>query len=364
MLALVANLYRWATARLALSYVVLAGLAPGCSSAVHKGPPVFIPAPPVPPRLQVLMTFSGEKGLARKGGLSVAFLGKKKDKGIVFRKPYGAVLRGERLYLTDTGAHSVYVVDLRHRSIKRLAGDESMGKVKVPINLTFDEAGTLYVTDTQRRQVLVYDKHERFLRAIGDGKSFTPSGIAVRGDKLIVSDMKKHRILVLDKTTGAKVSEFGGPGVKPGQTAFPANLAVDGVGNIYVSEPITGRVQKFSPTGEFLSTFGRLGKRIGELVRPKGVAVDHEGRVWVVDAASEHAQVFDKKGRLLIFFGGNNNKPGSLYLPSGIFVTRDATTLAVLRPYVDDSFAMEAAVVVVSQYGNQRITILALGKKR
>ncbi|MCK5796255.1 MAG: hypothetical protein KAI47_03675, partial [Deltaproteobacteria bacterium] len=253
---------------------------------------------------------------------------------------------------------------IKRKKFKRLAGVANMGQLKQPINLAFDAVDSLYVSDTRRRQVLVYDAQGRHTRTIGDGKSFRPSGVAIYGDRLIVSDMKNHRILVLNKSTGSQISEFGGPGVKPGQMSFPANIALDKEGNIYVSEPITGRVQKFSAAGELKKTFGRLGKRMGELVRPKGIDVDDAGRLWVVDAATEHAQIFDKKGRLLLFFGGNNNKPGSMYLPSGISVTKDPENLEVLAPYVDENFAAEALVIVVSQYGKRQITIYALGKRK
>ncbi|MBW2733759.1 MAG: hypothetical protein JRH20_15330 [Deltaproteobacteria bacterium] len=291
-------------------------------------------------------------------------MGRKREKGVVFGKPYAAICHKGKLFISDTGSHTIHVVDLKRKRFTRLSGDSHMGKLKVPINMAFDSKGSLFVADTGRKEVMVYDHKGRHVRSMGRGLGLVPSGVAIRGEELVVSDVKKHKIYVLNKETGAKIREFGGPGATPGKTSFPTNVALDGPGNIYVSEPITGRVQKFSSQGDLLTTFGSLGKGIGQLVRPKGVAVDSAGRVWIVDAANQHVQIFNKEGKLLLFFGGNTGKPGGLYLPAGIHVSRDKESLAAMDRYIASDFHVEALVVVVSQYGPRRITIYGFGKKK
>lgn len=334
-----------------------------CSPAVRKGPPVYIPGPPAKARLQVLLTFSSEKDLGRDSALSEALLGKRSTKTRALRKPYGVAMHKGKLYITDTVLGTVVIVDPGKARFERLKGDRDMGKIKVPIGVAFDAAGMMYVSDTRRRQVLVYDAEGRHVRSIGNGQTFTPSGIAVRGDKLYLTDVKGHRVLVLDRASGKELSSFGGTGRGPGKTNFPTNLTVDLDGNIYVSEALNGRVQKFSPGGKLLQTYGKLGRRIGELVRPKGVAVDRRSNLYVVDAATEHAQIFDKRGKLLLFFGGNRDAPGALYLPAGVHITYDAENLKAMRPYVADDFDLEFLVIIISQYGPRQVTIFGYGSR-
>lgn len=79
-----------------------------------------------------------------------------------------------------------------------------------------------------------------------------------------VADGGTHVITVLRRSDLEVVSEFGGPGVGPGQLGRPHNLSVDPSGNIFVAEaagpevkhPVTGetvpaghRAQKFRFTG-------------------------------------------------------------------------------------------------------------------
>jgi hypothetical protein len=81
---------------------------------------------------------------------------------------------------------------------------------------------------------------------------------------LYVADGGSHFITVLRRKDLEIVSEFGGPGVGPGQLGRPHNLSVDPFGNIFVAEaagptvkhPVTGadanagyRAQKFTFKG-------------------------------------------------------------------------------------------------------------------
>ncbi|MGQ0736157.1 MAG: hypothetical protein ACT4QD_21210, partial [Acidobacteriota bacterium] len=81
---------------------------------------------------------------------------------------------------------------------------------------------------------------------------------------LYVADGGTHVITVLRRKDLEVVSEFGGPGVGPGQLGRPHNISVDPAGNLFVAEaagpkvkhPVTGadaeagfRAQKFRFTG-------------------------------------------------------------------------------------------------------------------
>jgi DNA-binding beta-propeller fold protein YncE len=230
-----------------------AALVGGCTTAKKRRPTIFIPPAPLTPRLQLLHTFTTEADLVGSSqSVSKALLGKKEEATRSLKKPYGVTSRGAKLYIADVGLGGVVTVDMASGKFDRLSGDEGKGKLKVPINLAFDTEGNLYVTDTGHREVRIYapdGSHKENIGAeqVSKDKKFKPSGVAVYGDELYVSDLQSHQILVLNRRTKNELRRIGGPGKEKGETSFPTNIAVDDDANIYVAESLTGRVQKFSP---------------------------------------------------------------------------------------------------------------------
>ncbi len=81
---------------------------------------------------------------------------------------------------------------------------------------------------------------------------------------------------------------WGTRGDGPGQLSYPSSLAVDFVGNIYLSDRGNAFVHKFSPDGKPLFSFQ------DNLVKcPDGLALDSAGAVYVADPT---------RGNIVIFF--------------------------------------------------------------
>ena len=68
------------------------------------------------------------------------------------------------------------------------------------------------------------------------------------------------------------------PRLARAETADPAGIAVDGEGNLYVSDMKQHRIHKLSATGEPLAQFGEKGSAPGQLTDPVGLAVDAGGQ--------------------------------------------------------------------------------------
>jgi len=72
-----------------------------------------------------------------------------------------------------------------------------------------------------------------------------PEGIALDSKgHVIVVDALRHEIKFFDRE-GNFLDRFGGLGPRPGQVAFPADVAVDAADRIYVAEKGNNRVQVF-----------------------------------------------------------------------------------------------------------------------
>jgi NHL repeat len=118
-------------------------------------------------------------------------------------------------------------------------------------------------------------------------------------NSVYVTDQANCRVQKFDGLGNFKFA-WGSPGSGPGQFGsgspklanYPAGVAVDSAGNVYVSDPYNNRVQKFDGSGNFKFAWGSPGSGNGQFNGPYGVAVDFEGRVYVADPGNNRVQEF------------------------------------------------------------------------
>ncbi|MFQ5696998.1 MAG: 6-bladed beta-propeller [Myxococcota bacterium] len=328
----------------------------GCLFARAPAPPpedVFYPAPPQEPRIQYLATFESTRDVVGPPSWFRRFVvGDEPASGL--GKPYGVAIHGGEIFVCDTRSNVVVIMNLVDRSVE-LLGARANGRLHKPINVAVDDDGTRYVADTGLRRILVYDSTNAFQRAYGDPERWSPSDLAISGERLYVADVRNGRVAVLDKATGRELGRIGRKGSGRGELVFPTNVAVDRNEHVFVADTGNSRVVEFAPDGEFVRQIGSLGRKLGQFVRPKGIAVDREGRVYVVDSAFENVQIFDSEGRLLLFFGGRGNAPGGLNLPATVAVDYDNVGLFADR--VAAGREIEHLILVSSQFGRNKVNV-------
>ncbi len=152
-----------------------------------------------------------------------------------------------------------------------------------------------------------------------------PSGICVdAAGRVFVADTHRHRVVVFDRD-GGELFRFGEHGMGPGQFLLPTDVAVDSEGFIYVSEyGGNDRVSKFDSTGNHLFSFGDLTAGVGALQRPSGLAVDADYYLWVADTGNHRVCCFAPNGDFLKSVGSLGREPGELRYPRDIAFTADA----------------------------------------
>jgi len=79
---------------------------------------------------------------------------------------------------------------------------------------------------------------------------------------LIITD---HRIRVF-RPDGTIIRKFGSKGSGDGQFDSPVDVAIDGDGNIVVSDCNNHRIQMFRPDGTFIRKFGSNGMVMDNLI--------------------------------------------------------------------------------------------------
>jgi hypothetical protein len=88
------------------------------------------------------------------------------------------------------------------------------------------------------------------------------------------------------------LKKWGTNGTDNGQFDVPIGVAVDSSGNVYVSDWLNSRIQKFDSSGNFITKWGSQGKDNGQFYNPQGIAVDLSGNVYVADTLNTRIQVF------------------------------------------------------------------------
>lgn len=322
--------------------VALAGLF-GCASEPVKKKDysgLVWPAPPEQPRVRFVAEYHGQRDLAERDELRAALLGEEPG-GLALMKPYGvtASADGKMIYVTDTTLRAVVVFDLEKKEVRPLKTD-AQGAMNNPLEIRLDRQGRFFVSDSERKEVLVLSPEGKTLMALGKKEEIgRPTGLALdeARNRLYVADTTKHRVLVYD-LAGNYLHAFGERGAEPGQLNYPVNLAVDRDGQLLVTDTGNFRVQVFDGEGKFLNTFGQIGDTYGSFSRPKGIALDSDNNVYVVDAAFNNFQIFNREGKVLLFVGTVGREPGTFWLPAGIFV--DGTD----KIYVVDSINVRVQV--------------------
>ena len=342
----------------ALLAVGLTGCATKKSSSTE---PVFFPPAPNPPRVQYLKGVNGSKDVVKeKASFSVFSFGQVEEEAVKFiSKPYGISTEKGKIYVVDSIANDVLIMDLAQQAFQALPGNKGLGKMRKPINLAVSKDGNLFVADTFRKEILMYDPSGAYLKAYGKDMNMKPVDVAVDDVNLYALDYANNEIKVIDRSSGELLRSIGKSTETVQGLSMPTNMTIDSAGYLYVTNVGSGKIIKLDRDGHIVFSFGKMGDAFSEFGRPRGIAVDKEGRIYVVDASHQNVQIFNDKGRLLMFFGDPGYVEGSLNLPAGVTISTD--NLEYFQKFADKDFILEQIIVVTNQFGPVKVAFYGLG---
>jgi len=124
------------------------------------------------------------------------------------------------------------------------------------------------------------------------------------------------------------VEVFGSRGVGAGEFNFPAGLAIDISGILWIADSYNHRLQRVTPDGG-VAVVGTRGMGRGQFMMPMDVAVDESRAFYVVDQATHRVQKFSSEGVLELVIGKPGSRPGDFRNPMGITVNRDTSEIIV-----------------------------------
>ncbi|MBI2966503.1 MAG: hypothetical protein HYY40_01650 [Bacteroidetes bacterium] len=331
-----------------------AGLTDKTHNRINPDDIVIFPPPPDTPRIQFLTAISNSRSVTiPRSKFAKYFLGS--DEAKQFSKPYGISIRKGKIYICDTGVRGLEIIDLEKRTFNYFV-PPGRGQLILPINCFVDEKEYLYISDAERRQIIIFDEKRKYMASFGDTALFKPTDVFVTDNKIWVTNIKNNRINVYDKDSIGKFL-YSFPDAEYGSESYlysPVSIHVTD-DKVYVSDIGGYSVKVFGHDGKYLMTIGSYGKNPGQFVRNKGIAVDRDSNVYVVDAVFQNVQIFSKNGNLLMFFGGEYKGPGYMWLPAK--VTIDYDNLKYFTKYVSPEFDLKFLILVTNQYGPDKINV-------
>ena len=262
-------------------------------------------------------------------------------------EPRGLAVDGSgNLYVADSGNHRIRRIDAEG-VITTIAGTGDRGfggdggpaaeaQFASPSGLATDELDNLYVADSGNHRIRRIDA-EGVITTIagtgdrgfsGDGGPATeaqfaaPSDLAVDGaGNLYVADFGNQLIRRIDAEGVVTTIAGSGPGFRVGgplgdggpateaQFVAPSDLAVDGSGNVYVTDSRGIRIRRIDAEGVITTIVGSgpdssQGGYSGDgapateaqLSEPRGLAVDGSGNLYVADSGNQRIRVIRPPG--------------------------------------------------------------------
>ncbi len=239
-----------------------------------------------------------------------------------------AVDADNRVYIAESGRHQIAVFDAtgkRLRTIGRKGSGE--GELLFPSGVAVAGNGDIYASDNGNHQIVVFDRNGKFLRGWGGfgsaaGQLIRPMGLAIAGDRIYVTDAGNDRVQVFD-LGGDPMKSIGEWGTKPGQFQRPVAVAVDRAANLYVLDQDNNRVQVFDSTGKNPRVWGEWGPFPGMIAGARGFCL-HENLLYIADTMNHRVQVMRPAGKAAYQWGIHAFMPreggGKLHYPSAIAV--------------------------------------------
>lgn len=350
-----------------LAIVLVAVGAAGCASpsrgdaiARHEGPYSFWPPPPNDPRIQFLASFRLSSDVEAPRGVIDRLVFGDDTEPLPIGKPYGVAMWKGRIYVCDITNPAVVILDLRERET-RLMVARGVERMVQPTDIAIADDGMKYVVDRRLGRVFVFDAQDRHVTTFGED-GLEPTGIAVRGEELLVPDMATKQVLVMNRRDGERIGHIGGPDAESGSLVCPLGVEPAPGGSLFVTDAIRGVAVRYGPEGNLELELGGIGDAPGHFTRPKHIAVDRDGILYVVDAAFQNVQLFDGEGQVLMFFGGAGEFGGSMSLPAGVAISED--DLDLFADLVHPDFEAQRLVIVTNQFGRNKVSVYALGRLR
>jgi sugar lactone lactonase YvrE/4-amino-4-deoxy-L-arabinose transferase-like glycosyltransferase len=249
----------------------------------------------------------------------------------------GVIPPGQSTGFARDADGSLAIVDRTRQVVIRLDADgQPRGEWGPHFGLGLDARDLLGVAPDGDGWYLLDRGAQRILRLTGQGAAqaertidlsslatYGPTALATdaRGN-LFMADTGRDRVVVFD-SNGRLSGEFGESGTNLGQLKQPMALSFGPDGSLFVSDWENSRVQRWDAERHPSDAWPLP-------LHAWGMTVDRLGRVFVPDGEHQLVRVFRPDGTLLAQLGGDGGPPIPVDSPSQVVASPDGSTLWVL----------------------------------
>ena len=264
-----------------------------------------------------------------------------------FSRPAGiAVDEMGSVYVADTANHRIRKI-LENGEVMTLAGSakpddkgiveggfadgsgRSAARFHLPFGIAVDKAGNVYVADAYNNRIRKVSPTGRVSTLAGSEKGFAdgdgtaarfhwPADIVMDGaGNLYVADAYNHRIRKMSpKGNGVEVSTLAGNGASgegkgghvdgpKGEARLnePYGLALGADGNLYVAEHANKSIRKVTPAGEASTRVGGA-EGVEQFSSPSSITTDAVGNLYVTDMYNHRIRMVTPAGTVITLAGG------------------------------------------------------------
>ncbi len=212
-------------------------------------------------------------------------------------------------------------------------GPASRARLNTPYGIALDSAGNLYIADLGNNRVRQVAPDGTITTVNGTDKFLSPRNVAVDASgNLYVSEFGGHRVRRIGKDgtiktiAGTGTAGFAGDGgaAVDAQLAYPAGLAFDSAGNLYIADSSNNRVREVLSSGTITTALGTgdPGETLpNQLNVPTGLAIDSAGNLDVADSGNQRIQQLSPSGAIQTLPGAGRDlaadSSGNVFLADG-----------------------------------------------
>lgn len=317
-----------------------------------------------------------------------------------------AQMRSPYAVATDA-AGNVYVADYFNHAVRKVStsgiittivgdgtagftgdgGPASAARLNGPAGITFDASGNMYIADKFNERIRRVDATVGNISTVAgngahggwNGAAFGNGGMATAAaltypvatafdasGNMYIADNGSQTVRKIDATTGVitrfagtHAGGYNGDGIAASTAKLnnPRGLAVDGSGNVYISDCWNNRIRKVDPSGQ-ISTYAGNGTKgyagdggpatAANIFGSWGITLDDCGNLYICDYDNYVVRKVNTSGTISTFAG--NHLRG---------YTGDGGTPDSARVYLPSSLAIDGSDnVYIADYGNIVVRIV------